>query len=139
MNPESNEAAYVGLVAVVWDSLERIGERFECSRERDSSWRINDVRVELVRWKEASRHFARRTELSDRHRVRLQWLLTRTEEILDAGLHESAEQVGACIGQAQNFLFDEADRLRGCVGAARIGDTLSVTLHGSAPRIHGPS
>ena len=116
MNPEAHEETYVGLLAVVWDSLERIGERFESSRESAPASRLDDVRIELILWKDAARHFARRTDLPDSYRMRLQWLLSRAEEILDAGLDESAEQLGASIGRAQSCLFDEADSLRGPSG-----------------------
>ena len=118
MNPDTHEETYVGLLAVVWDSLERIGERFESSRESAPASRLDDVRIELILWKDAARHFARRTDLPDTYRMRLQWLLSRAEEILDAGLDESAEQLGASIRQAQNCLFDEADSLRGPSGGA---------------------
>ena len=132
MNPEAHEETYVGLLAVVWDSLERIGERFESSRENAPASRLDDVRIELILWKDAARHFARRTDLPDSYRMRLQWLLSRAEEILDAGLDESAEQLGASIGQAQNCLFDEADSLRGRSGGARDCDSIPVTLHPAA-------
>ena len=129
MNPQAHEETYAGLLAVVWDSLDRIGERFESSRESEPASRMDDVRIELILWKDAARHFARRTDLPDSYRMRLQWLLSRAEEILDAGLDESAEQLGASIGRAQNCLFDEADSLRARSGGARTRDTLPVTLH----------
>jgi hypothetical protein len=132
MNPDTHEETYVGLLAVVWDSLERIGERFESSRESEPASRLDDVRIELILWKDAARHFARRTDLPDSYRMRLQWLLSRAEEILDAGLDESAEQLGASIGQAQNCLFDEADSLCARSGGARTPDSIPVTLHPAA-------
>ena len=116
MNPIIGEDTYVSLLAVVWDSLERIGERFESSRESEPSSRLDDVRIELILWKDAARHFARRTDLPDSYRMRLQWLLSRAEEILDAALDESAERLGASIGMAQNCLFAETDSLRGRSG-----------------------
>jgi hypothetical protein len=134
MNPQSDEETYVGLLAVVWDSLERIGERFESTRESDSSGRLNAIRVELILWKEAARHFARRTDLPERYRMRLQWLLSRAEEILDAGLHETAEQLGASIGQAQNCLFDEVDGFCGRVRAGRPGEAIAVTAQAAVSR-----
>jgi hypothetical protein len=128
MNPNCHEDTYVGLLAVVWDSLERIGERLESARECEPSSRLDDVRIELILWKDASRHFARRSDLPESYRTRLQWLLSRAEEILDAGLHESAGRLGACIGQAQNCLFDEADVLLGRVNATPSRAPIPVSL-----------
>jgi hypothetical protein len=123
-----HEDTYVGLLAVVWDSLERIGERLESARECEPASRLDDVRIELILWKDASRHFARRSDLPESYRIRLQWLLTRAEEILDAGLHESADRLAACIGEAQNCLFDEADALMGRSNAAPSRDAIAVNL-----------
>jgi hypothetical protein len=136
MNPQSDEETFVGLLAVVWDSLERIGERFESTRESDSSGRLNTIRVDLILWKQAARHFARRTDLSESYRTRLQWLLSRAEEILDAGLHGTAEQLGSSIGQAQDCLFDEAGGFCGRFGGGRTGEAIAVMLHIAAERSH---
>jgi hypothetical protein len=132
MNPNCPEDTYLGLLAVAWDSLERIGERLESARESAPSGRVEDVRIELILWKDASRHFARRSDLPESYRTRLQWLLSRAEEILDAGLYESADRLGASIGQAQSCLFDEADALRGRSNATPLRAATAVTLRPGA-------
>jgi hypothetical protein len=133
MNPTCHEDTYVGLLAVVWDSLERIGERLESAREFEPSSRLDDVRIELILWKDASRHFARRSDLPESYRTRLQWLLSRAEEILDAELHESADRLRACIGRAQDCLFDEADALLGRSNTSPSRDPIAVSLLPGAP------
>jgi hypothetical protein len=132
MNPNCHEATYLGLLAVVWDSLERIGERLESARESAPSSRLEDVRIELILWKDASRLFARRSDLPESYRTRLKWLLSRAEEILEAGLYESADRLGASIGQAQSCLFDEADALLGRSTAAPSRAAPAVNLRPDA-------
>lgn len=110
METQHDESTYAGLLAVARDSLDLIGERLDFQPRGEQIDRLDEVRTDLLRWKDSWRHFVSRADLPENYRVQLQQLMGRAARELESDLNQPAPVLRVYIDRARNSLFDDAPR-----------------------------
>lgn len=108
METHHEDRTYAGLLAVARDSLDLIGERLDFQPRGEQIDRLDEVRTDLLRWKDSWRHFVSRADLPETYRRQLQVRMGRAARELDSDLNQPAPVLRVYIDRARNSLFDES-------------------------------
>jgi hypothetical protein len=102
------ESTYIALIALLWNSLERIDQRLNLHHDLTFMTGLPLLRLELLQLAEKARSCAGSRLLSTNQNVLVQRLVARLLGWLDFDAAATTEVARMRIWAAQNWLFDEA-------------------------------
>jgi hypothetical protein len=102
------QSAYIALIALVWNALERTDQRLDLHRDVASMVELPLLRLELLQLAEKARCCAGSRLLSTSQNVLVQRLVSRLLGWLDFDPAATTEVARMRIWSAQNWLFEEA-------------------------------
>lgn len=109
-NNRKFSAAYVALVALFWDALERIDRSLDAAGEdwQEMQVSLQLLRMELLHLGDCSRQAAGTALLSSEQNVLMQRFVARLLGRLEIDVLATREVAMLRVRSAQNWLFDEA-------------------------------